>query len=329
MQIRQLFSEPSFIHWAKRTNPEDFAYWEDFKKRNPQYNDLMEEARLMINGISIEKSYPHKSAKEKTWLSIENQIRETDIKRFEKKRPIARILLSIAAGVVLLLGAWFLFHLVNPGELITLRTGFGETKELVLPDGSKVWLNANSSLEYPENLSRVKNRMIKLAGEAYFEVQAMDTKNRFIVQTDQIQVTVLGTSFNIYTREKEEVVSLVEGRLQIDQKISGNRQFLKPGETVIANQMNHSLNKISENIAARLSWRHGKWTFNQTSLRDISQKIEEEFGFKVIVEDRQLLERKISGQVKTDKREVLIKALGELLSVNIVESGNNLLLSKR
>lgn len=116
----------------------------------------------------------------------------------------------------------------GPGVMQTLTTYRGETQAVVLPDGSKVWLNALSSLKYPASFASSKDRRVELTGEGYFEIEK-DGAHPFIVSTDKQEVEVLGTHFNInsYTDEMATKTTLLEGSVKVSIRNGNGNKILE------------------------------------------------------------------------------------------------------
>lgn len=159
-------------------------------------------------------------------------------------------------------------------EMSSIATPRGGQFIVRLPDGSKVWLNAASSLKFPADFKGLKNRQVQLSGEAYFEV-ARNTSQPFIVETPTQQVQVLGTHFNINAYQDEQAVktTLLEGAVRIffsTQLNSNLSKILKPGQMAI-----HQNNKIEvlpkdENAIA---WTEGKMKFTAVSLPSLMREV--------------------------------------------------------
>src|SRR3546814_18855 len=120
-------------------------------------------------------------------------------------------------------------------EYATLTTPRGGEYQVALPDGSRVWLNAASSLTYPTSFNGHKERRVELTGEAYFEI-AKDADHPFIVESARQSVRVLGTHFNItaYPNESSVQTTLAEGSITVTRKGSGDEQILRTGEQAVA-----------------------------------------------------------------------------------------------
>ncbi|WP_165798465.1 FecR family protein [Chitinophaga costaii] len=154
-------------------------------------------------------------------------------------------------------------HLYN-----TLTTSKGETYQLNLPDGSKVWLNAASSLRYAASFNGLSERKVQLTGEAYFEV-ATDAQHPFIVVANRQEVKVLGTRFNInsYADEPVTKTTLAEGAVSINEQA-----ILKPGQVATSSQAG-LLQVQTGDVAMALAWRTGQFYFKDLPLPAVMRQI--------------------------------------------------------
>jgi len=146
-----------------------------------------------------------------------------------------RTLSAVAAIALLCFIGWNTYCYLKPAALQTIST-LADTRTIKLPDGTEVTLNHFSSLTYPEKF-KGEHREVNLKGEAYFEV----TKNRkhsFIVQTESVNVEVLGTHFNVesYPDDPEVKTTLLEGSVAVSNKSNSVRIVLKPNESAIYNK---------------------------------------------------------------------------------------------
>jgi len=176
----------------------------------------------------------------------------------------------------------------------TLSTVNGETFQVRLPDGSLVVLNAASSLTYPTNLNQAPERRVKLYGEAYFEVAKVmvrqkgagskepGTRKPFIVSTDQQQVEVLGTQFNInsYADELNTKTTLLEGIVKVAS--IGARQYssiLKPGQQAVGKSEGFLIKAV--NIAQAVAWKNGTFDFDNEDIQSVMRKISRWYDVEV------------------------------------------------
>ena len=153
---------------------------------------------------------------------------------------------------------------------------------IVLADGSRVWLNAGSSLRYPEAFSR-DERKVFLSGEAYFEVEH-DESTPFIVNTEVMDLQVLGTSFNIkaYDNENTVVTTLVSGKIRQEFPNVGKKIVLTPSRQSVFDRVSGKLETKQADIQETLAWREGKIIANNERLEDIFRQLSRWYDFKVV-----------------------------------------------
>ena len=199
-----------------------------------------------------------------------------------------RILAAAAAVILLCLSVGTVYLYMQPTSLQTVST-MAETRNVILPDGSSVLLNRHSSLSYPKRF-KSDNREVQLTGEAYFEV-SKDQKHPFIVQTEHINVQVLGTHFNVdaYRNNPEVKTTLLTGSVAVSNKSNSVRMILKPNEIAIYNKVGNKLTRqVTKNAKDEISWRDGEFIFDNLPLGEIAReliRILKGFGMEVLAYD--------------------------------------------
>jgi transmembrane sensor len=185
--------------------------------------------------------------------------------------------LLIAASVVLLTAMAFLFYkfsiqgLKGALHLTEITTTKGVRKKVILPDGTQVWLNGNSKITFDDNMNTNPTRMVKLIGEAYFDV----TKNKhrpFIIHTDKFSIKVLGTAFNVkaYPGEKKTEATLIRGVIELTINDSLQEKIiLRPNEKFA---MAYSKPKVNTTITADLSSQRRKLVIEDIKPVEIASK---------------------------------------------------------
>lgn len=172
----------------------------------------------------------------------------------------------------------------KPSDLFynTLTTQRGNQYQLVLPDGSKVWLNSASSITYPTAFLG-KERKVVVRGEAYFEVAA-NQKLPFIVQERDMTVQVLGTHFNVNGYEDEIAMktTLLEGKIRVLKGSSSS--LLKPGQqAVLSNNSNDQLNVVNDaNIEEVMAWKNGEFMFTDAPIESIMRQVARWYDVDVV-----------------------------------------------
>lgn len=212
-------------------------------------------------------------------------------------RRLVLVRTSAAAAVVLLcLSVWTAYLYMQPVAMQTVST-LAETRTVSLPDGTSVTLNHYSTLTYPERF-KTDNREVELNGEAYFEV-SKDKKHPFIVQTDAVDVRVLGTHFNVdaYRDSHDVRTTLLTGSVAVSNKSNSEHMILKPNEIAIYNKVEKKLTrKLLVDATDEISWRHGEFIFDDVPLSDIARKLSNSFGTTIQITDSALQNYRISAR---------------------------------
>lgn len=198
---------------------------------------------------------------------------------------------------------------VSRRNVLTVPRG-GEY-QLVLSDGTKVWINAESSLSYPEVFG--KTREVVLTGEAYFEVQK-DSDRPFIVRVGEQAVEVLGTHFNISAYpESSFYTTLLEGKVKVDNRKQA--VVLAPNEqaVIVPGQENIVVREVD--AAAYASWIHGCYRFSDTGLGDILAQLSRWYNVEFRFADESLKYKRFAGIVYRDEE------LG--FAINVIERVSN------
>jgi transmembrane sensor len=159
----------------------------------------------------------------------------------------------------------------------------GQYLSVRLSDGSLVWLNASSTIRFPVQFTG-NERTVELSGEAYFEV-APNAAMPFKVKKGDNEVRVLGTHFNVnaYDDEKDIKVTLLEGSVQVSQHVAHTSKRLIPGQQAVINNAGH-INVQEVNAEESISWRDGKYIFNEMPIEDIMRQAARWYNVKVVYE---------------------------------------------
>lgn len=165
-------------------------------------------------------------------------------------------------------------------SLNTLSTGPGEAYQVLLPDGSSVWLNAESSLTYYTRLEENGKRLVKLSGEGYFEI-TKDKSHPFIVETLNQKVEVLGTHFNInsYKDEPNEKTTLLEGSVKVT-GINDQLGTLLPGQEAVLTAKMLAIERADVELAT--AWKNDKFMFESASIGLVMRMIKRWYDVEVI-----------------------------------------------
>jgi ferric-dicitrate binding protein FerR (iron transport regulator) len=201
------------------------------------------------------------------------------------KRNI-RIISLKTAGIFLALvtSAFLLYYQFYSDRLITVKTEKGQKKEIILPDGTQVWLNADTKISYHRKF-RGRTREINLTGEAYFSV-VRDTTRPFIVTTFQLDIKVLGTVFNVksYPDDKTSETTLVSGSIMIEKKDKETEDkpvILSPKEKAVYSSTRNDIAVEKVNPEKNIYWKSGKLNFDNDPIDLVVKKLERWYGIKI------------------------------------------------
>ncbi|TKG95480.1 FecR family protein [Puteibacter caeruleilacunae] len=211
-------------------------------------------------------------------------------------RYAAVIVLCIATGAI---GHWGLQQQTQEVAYATFVAPRGQVSSLTLYDGTKVWLNSESSIKYPSTFNQ-DNREITLVGEGLFEV----TKNKeipFVVNAGGSKIKVHGTTFDVKAYRNEDIVQtvLLEGKVEVindDESV-----FMSPGERVQVNQQNGRITKDKVDVASYTAWKGGKVYFNKEKLKDLVVRLERWYDVRFEFTDESLKELSFSGVITRNK----------------------------
>lgn len=161
----------------------------------------------------------------------------------------------------------------------TLSTPTGGQYNIVLADGTKVFLNAVSSIKYPTQFNG-DQRIVELEGEAYFEV-AKNKNKPFLVKSDNQTIEVLGTHFNVNAYDNESAVktTLLEGSVAVSSK--NQKAILRPGQQSRVSESSNKIGVKEVDTEAAIAWKNGRFKFDNADLKSVMKQLERWYGIKV------------------------------------------------
>lgn len=177
----------------------------------------------------------------------------------------------------------------------------GNKSEIVLPDGSKIWLNNNSKLIYPKKFNQ-SQREVELIGEGYFEVQRNE-KVPFIVKTSDVKIKVLGTKFNIsaYPNDKFIETTLISGKVTVQSNENPEVvNTLNPGESLTFDKISNRTAITPVDTKFYTYWMKGEFVFRDEKFETLAKRIERIYNVEIIFEDQTLKEKTYTGDFKVD-----------------------------
>jgi len=237
-------------------------------------------------------------------------------------------------GMIALSGSIFLgiyeFGINKSIAILEIKNDTKKIKDLILPDGSNVALNANSTIKYPSEFSR-KNRTVTLNGEAYFDV-VRDVNRPFYVKCISVTVEVLGTSFNMraYTDDDLVETTLLSGKVKISrlnpQTNKTQSVILTPNHmaTFIIDQERFVLDEVDVTIAT--AWKKGALLFNNETLENVVKKLTRWYDTDIKVSDDLLNKHRLTMSIDSESLEETLEIIKKTLPVDYAKAEGEILI---
>lgn len=285
----------------------DNATLMNWKEEQPD-NKRLHELLSRIETSSRISEYAD-SVRDTIWAKLNSRIDKSTLR-------LRWLKLSGAAAAILLLIGLSSYFSYNEGykrqnsQLITLENPLGIKSSVILPDGSKVTLNAGSTLSYPSAFTG-QERIVDIKGEGYFEV-THDTDHPFIVKTNDIQVKVLGTKFNVKAYEDEEniEVTLTQGSVSVGMEHMKSFLKIEPGQQVRFDKGQKSLAKQDVNLNNYTAWKDGKFYFNGVRFEEIARQLERKFNVHIMTNSERLKNTVFTGDfIRGENLEQILRVI--------------------
>ncbi|HVI48455.1 MAG TPA: FecR domain-containing protein [Chitinophaga sp.] len=254
--------------------------------------------------------------------------------------PLLRWRWGVAASVLILIltGALWYFSGTRASSMQVIYNGYGSTKHLILPDGSDVWLNANSRLTYAAQWKAAQAREVWLSGEAFFDVKhihrrgAIKENELFIVHTgNEATIQVLGTSFNVKDRAGITQVVLEKGKVRLHRQSEAlfEPADMSPGDMITYDYVHRKQTKENVNVMQYASWRNGVLEFDRTPFSSVVKLLEDNYGYQVEVNDDTILRKELSGTFDASNGKLLLEVIASVLNIRIQQNDKKLSISRK
>lgn len=217
------------------------------------------------------------------------------------KRVFIEIAKVAAVVAIVLFGSYFWKNADTEKGAIAMQSIYvpaGQRAELTLADGTKVWLNARTTLTFPGEFTG-ETRNVKIDGEGYFDV-SKNAEKPFIVETQKLNIRVLGTEFNVKAYSDKNVweTALLRGSVEIYSSVSNSTMELTP--STAATLVGNSLQKRKIDDTEYFRWREGLICFNNISVKEMFERLELYYGVKIDVKNTKILSNKYTGKFRID-----------------------------
>lgn len=306
---------------ANETNDSEREELDKLSKENPSVKKAIDEASEAWNKVTPNsKKYNKKRVQTLLDLKI---ITAQKIQRRNKINNFLKIA-AVFSGLAFLLFTFYSEY--NRKAYYANNTN--ELKEIKLPDNSIVILNKNAQIAYVNSIFRDFNREIELEGEAFFEIEKDENGKQFSVQTNDFKIAVLGTKFNVRNDETYSSVMLTEGSISM-QNFSNEKIkpiILKVGEIAIYHKEKKELEIKKTNKAIHTAWMSNKLNFDSFSMPELAEMIKLLYRKTLVIENKQMLTKKISGSAPADDLDLVIEALKIILKAEIIQKQDSIVI---
>lgn len=290
------------------------ANQDEVKRLNLWIKNNQEISSWLELEIKVSSSTIDNDVQTRMFRNIENRIDIKDRTNNEKQNRFQlNKWIHVAAMFILplLTAAGVYFYMsqdeTSPAQLV-VAVERGQKANITLPDGSKVWLNSQSSLTYSTNFN-VKKRELKLDGEAYFEVIHNPNKP-FIVQSHDISVKALGTAFGVKAYNEDKLISsiLMKGKVLVT--TPDGEAILKPNERIIYDKTKHKKAQSTvANATDFTGWIHNELRFEDESLSDIAKTIQRIYNVEVVFASEKLKSQRYTGTINNNSLENVLNII--------------------
>lgn len=326
-------ADEQFIQWVLNPTENDLLFWENWLKAHPEKEGVVQEAKFLVLHLAQDNDGLCVNELDEIWENLKESTDQFQNSKSSKQVlgrhiKLAQVYKAAAVFLLLLLSGLVWYRLVYDVNLV-YATSYGEKMTIQLPDSSTVVLNANSKLTVPKIWSVKDDRLVKLEGEAFFSVRHLQNHQLFMVELkDGVRVEVLGTEFNVSDRGGKDRVVLASGKVNvyIDTPLVISQVEMEPGQLIEVWKATGKTVKKEVNTKLYTSWKDNKFIADNTSLAEIAELLEQNYGYPVVFKDRALADLRVTASLESVSLEVLLITLSETLNLQMVQDGEKIII---
>lgn len=323
MRVVRLFCVLLIKHHILNTT-QFYKLIEKFSKKETSASEqqMVDSLFKAFQKLNVQVEEHSKTERERIYHNISTKIQVPNIKPKAKHNYYTWATLASACVVAFVVIQQLFF------QTVVINTNRGEQKQVTLPDGSLVILNANSELEYPKTFESI--RTITLKGEAFFNVKR-DTTKPFVVTSNGYTTQVLGTSFNINAKQQHDIfVSVNSGKVEVASKRNYNEKvvLIKDQQVRFSNQK--LIAKYNHNSADYNAWTQRVILLKDTSVAELECILEDWYNVNISITDASLLSETLSGKFKNESLETVLQSIALIKHLKIeIHEDNTITISKK
>ncbi len=328
-----------FLQWVKSPNAASDAFWQQWIATHPHRREQVAAARAFIKGLQFNETIPSSAAVEaalqRNLAMLDALAQDTETLPAAKQKSLRKVwwwaAAAVVTGVMALAGRqlW-----LKPAAMVQY-TGLADgIRKITLPDNSEVILNANAAISFRKNWSNADQREVWLKGEAFFDVKQVKAGNKpaqaFIVHSGNMDIDVLGTSFNVKEGQAFTNVTLNTGKIKIRfSQLPATPFYLAPGDFVRYSAKDNKIIKKKVNADLYAVWKEEGRQLQNVTLKEMAAYIEDIYGYHVHISNNELAQEKLSGGLRVKDERLLLETLAFALNVQIYKRADTLFIQSR
>ena len=319
--FEDFLNDDAFLAFVVGQNASDLLAWEKFRAEHPYKSKVAVAAFDTISTYRQQHVFSNAAAQQSVFERIAGTVSASQ--PTVKKLSFSTFFRVAAVFAVVILPAVLYFTFWNKDAV---KTDYGMIKTITLPDGSEVTLNGNSKISYAANFGNGE-REVWIEGEALFKVKHIniDTNDikpaeKFIVHSGDMNIEVLGTTFNVKSRHEKTSVGLLTGKIRVDynDEAKTRKQFvMKPGDLVKHAEESSLVHQKMVNPQHLTAWINRQLVFQNASLEEMIGVLKDELGYDVVLGDEKLNGLRVEGEINVGSVKELLQILSTTLHVNI------------
>lgn len=327
-------ADDDFVRYVCHPTEAESLFWEAFCLVFPEKFRDVREAMLLIQALQPDRSKMFPTEVESLWNALSTKQNEIFLNRqIEDIFQPAIVKKSFFMASVLMLcclSGVFLVHLLKKEEIYEYKTGFEQVATLLLPDSSKVILNANSSIKLWTSGWLNEIREMTLKGEAHFNINNLTSSgmyHKLLVHTNSGTIEVTGTIFNVFSRGSKTKVYLKEGGIKLNHLPDLPVILMHPGDYIQYDVLDKTISKKKVAPEKIDSWTLNKVVFDKTPFSDVLSHLKDIHGLNAVLKNKSLLDKSFTGILPADDLDLLLKALEEAFDINMSIKDNTLFIT--
>lgn len=331
--LEDLILDAQFISWVKKPDTVNGQFWLEWASKSEENQIILDQAKAIILELAKDEDEPLQEELNDLWQRIEATNETFDKEKAKQNIPYQKLRFiktwQKVAAILLCFGIAVTLILLIINQKVNVSTQYAENQKIQLPDGSYVVLNANSSVSFNDDWDEQSAREVWLEGEAFFSVTHKANHQKFIVHTNDLDVQVLGTKFNVNARATKTRVVLNSGKVKLflHQNNLNKEVDMKPGELVDFSSNHKAFIKKTVKTQVFSAWVNKELVFEDTSLGEIAQLLEDNYGYKVKFVNEELANLTFTGTADTENISLLFTILQKTFNITIQKQGNNLIIN--